>query len=154
MNAKTGHLDASGEIYPWAKANRNLRIMPFLGISLGLCRARLRLLGSDAQSIITIMQKKKKASWQKVKLEAEWTWNGDRWGVLWRVSLLPSLLPGQQGMAVPASRYTSSQSSFLDLQGEQAQLSLAQLKLPGMFCCCPRYCETLFIVRIHSIALV
>lgn len=90
------------EIYPWAKASRNLRLMPFFGISLGLCKASSNLLSNDVQNIIIILQKKF-AFWQKVKLEAEWTWNGDRWGVLWRVSLLLSLLPGGQGIAVPAS---------------------------------------------------
>lgn len=39
MTAESGHLDAAGEIYPLAKANINPRLVPFFGISVGLCRA-------------------------------------------------------------------------------------------------------------------
>ena len=52
MNAETVHLDTAGEIYPWAKANINLRLTPFFGISVGLCRASSRLLGNAGPEII------------------------------------------------------------------------------------------------------
>lgn len=94
---------------------------------------------------------KKIASWQKVKLEAKRTWKtgGEHCG---ESSCCSHCCQEDRGWL-----YLLLIDIFLVFlpcfAREQAQLPLAQLKLPRMFWCCPQYCEALFIARIHWGAL-